>query len=231
MKRFFKNAAAASAEGGFAVLLDGKAVLTPARAKLLVPTLALAEAIAAEWQGQGEKIDAKSMPLMRLACTAIDRIGPQVAAVVDEILGYGGSDLLCYRAMEPVDLVARQAKSWQPWLDWAARRFQVHFEVFEGISTGRQPVETLARLKVAVGELDAFALAGLHALVTGYGSLVLGLAAYEGAAAPEVAWAASRLDEAYQIEKWGLDPEAAKKAELLKTDLDDAHRFLEFFRK
>lgn len=225
MKRFYRQAAAVQEGGVWGVRLDGKGIKTPAKAALGVPTQALALAIAAEWNSQGETVKPKTMPLMRLACTAIDWVGPGIGPSVDEIAAYGKSDLLCYRAAEPPDLVARQDALWQPWLDWAARELGTRLVCTVGIGAVDQSPEALAALRAAVAAVDAFRLTALHALVTGYGSLVLGLAVLRGAAAPEAAWAAARCDETYQEERWGADAEAAARVRNLKADIDAALHF------
>jgi len=226
MKRFYKDAGIGEAGRGWAVLLDAKAIKTPAKAALELPTKNLARAIAEEWAAQGENVRPQEMPLMRLACTAIDRVMPQISVVVDELAGFGRSDLLCYRADNPADLVERQARLWQPWLDWAAQTLGATMVVTQGVRHVEQGTQALAALRKAVEAFDAFGLSGLHALVTGYGSLILGLAAATGAAPAEVAWAAARCDEAYQEERWGIDPEALKRSRNIKFDIDAALRFV-----
>jgi chaperone required for assembly of F1-ATPase len=227
MKRFYKAASAgeAAGEGGWKVLLDGKSVRTPAKAALVVPTRALAEAIAEEWTAQGETIKPAGMPLMRLACTAIDRVAPQMAAVIAEIAGFGRADLLCYRAEGPQELVERQARLWQPWLDWATERWGARLLTTRGVSPIEQPAEALVALRNAVSLYDPFRLTAVHGLVTGYGSLVLGLAVMNAALAPEAAWEAAQCDEAYQEERWGVDAEALARRRSLKADVDAALRF------
>lgn len=226
MRRFYKDAGIGEAGRGWAVLLDAKAIKTPAKAALELPTKNLAQAIAVEWAAQGENVRPQEMPLMRLACTAIDRVAPQAPAVVDELVGYGRSDALCYRATGPADLVERQARLWQPWLDWASRALGATMVVTQGVRHVEQDEGALASLRKAIQAFDAFGLSGLHALVTGYGSLILGLAAATGAAAPEIAWEAARCDEAYQEERWGIDAEALKRSRNIKDEIDAALRFV-----
>ncbi|USI74594.1 ATP12 family chaperone protein [Sphingomonas morindae] len=201
MRRFWSEVTVA--EGG--IRLDDKPVRTPARAPLRLPTQALAEAIAEEWRGVGETLDPRAMPLTGLANAAIDRIAPDSAAFAGQLAAYAETDLLCYRADGPASLVARQALHWDPPLDWARRHFGVDFTVTEGIVHVAQPPATVARLATALGDYDAFALAGLSPLTTLSGSLVLALAMAEGAIDAEPAWQAAELDQLWQAEQWGED--------------------------
>jgi chaperone required for assembly of F1-ATPase len=226
MKRFYENAGIAAADGGFAILLDGRAVKTPARAALAVPTRALADAIAAEWTAQGETIDPRSMPLTGLANAAIDRVRPDPAMFARDIAAYGESDLLCYRADGPAELAARQAAAWEPLLEWARARFDVAFEVTAGIVHRAQPPATIARLAGAVAARDPFALAALHPLTTIGGSLVATLAVAEGAIRPDDAFAVTHLDELWQAERWGEDALALAARDLRRRDFAAAAAFL-----
>ena len=230
MKRFYKEVSAEPAEGGFALLLDGRAVKTPARAPLRLPTASLAEAVAAEWAAQGETVEPRSMPLTGLANAAIDRVAPDPVAFARDIAAYGETDLLCYRADAPGELVARQAAAWDPLLDWARTRYDVHFTVTSGIMHRPQPAATVARLTEAVSAHDAFALAGLSPLVTIGGSLVMALAIEEGAIAAPEAFAATHLDELWQAEQWGEDALAAQTREARARDFAGAARFLDLLK-
>lgn len=230
MKRFYKNAAARPVSGGHEIALDERPVKTPAKNPLLVPSGPLAEAIAAEWNGQGEKIDPRSMPFTGLANAAIDRVSPDPGAFAASLALFGESDLLCYRAEGPAGLVARQADAWDPLLAWARRRFDVDFEVISGIMHRPQPPRTLDQLGRAVGSRDAFALAALSPLVTISGSLVIALALSEQATTLGDAWAAANLDEVWQAEQWGEDAEAAVVLENRRRDFEAAWSFLQLLR-
>jgi chaperone required for assembly of F1-ATPase len=223
VKRFY-TAAEATAAGG--ITLDGKPVKTPGRRDLAAPTPALAEAIAAEWNAQGERIDPRAMPMTGLANAAIDRIAPARQVFADGLAVYGESDLLCYRAEAPPSLVERQAQSWDPILAWARQRYDVEFVVTHGIIHAPQPANTIAQLAQAVHARDAFALAGLSPLVTVSGSLVIALALAERAIDLETAWAAATLDEQWQAENWGEDDEAAKALAARRADFAAGYRFL-----
>jgi chaperone required for assembly of F1-ATPase len=226
VKRFYSAATAVPGPGGVALLLDGRPVKTPARAALAVPTEELAEAIAAEWNAQGEEIDPRSMPLTGLANAAIDRVAPDPGSFATGLARYGESDLLCYRADTPEPLVARQAALWDPLLDWARRRFGVEFAIVCGIIHREQPAGTVETLAAAVAEHDPFRLAALSPLVTIGGSLVIALALAEGEIGLERAWAAANLDEIWQAEQWGEDPLAAAAIESRRREFGAAYRLL-----
>jgi chaperone required for assembly of F1-ATPase len=209
LKRFYKIAEAAPLDGGFAVMLDGRPLRTPGRARLLLPTEALAALIAAEWSAQGDAIKLADMHATRLAFTAADRIAVARDQTAAEIVQFAGSDLLCYFATAPQALVQRQTAQWRPVLDWADRTLGVRLEPVAGIIHRPQPAESLARVGEFCGEADDFALAGL-AYGTGlYGSAVLALAVLKGELGGEAAFDLCRLDEAFQEEQWGVDEEAA----------------------
>jgi len=223
MKRFYKDASVAGEGGAFRVLLDGKPVKTPSRDVLAVPTRALADAIADEWRAQAEAIDPKAMPLTGLAMAAIDGVAAERAA---QALAFAKSDLLCYRAGEPVELVSRQASAWDPLLDWVAGRHGAQLSVATGIMFVDQPAEALAALERAVAGLGPFHLMGLHSAAAITGSLVLALALAEGRVSGADAFAASRIDEAFQAGKWGADAEATAREAHIEAELAAAGRFL-----
>ncbi|MDV7271075.1 ATP12 family protein [Thioclava sp. A2] len=224
-KRFWKEASVRVAEGGFEVVLDGRTVKTPAKAALIVPTRAMAEAIAAEWDAQEEKINPATMPVTRGANAAIDKVRTQHAEVAFLIAEYGGTDLLCYRAEKPEELVARQSDAWEPLLTWAREVFGVDMLVTAGVLPVAQPEATLARLHQEVAALDPFHLAALHDLVGLTGSLVLGLAVANGRLDAATAWDLSRIEENWQIEHWGEDEEDAEAVGKKRDALLAAERF------
>ena len=230
MKRFYKEAAIVEGEGGFGVHLDGRPVHTPARAPLALPNVKLAEAIASEWREQGDSIDPRSMPFTGLANGAIDQIATNREGFAAGIARYGESDLLCYRAEGPSELIAREATAWDPLLEWARRRYDVTFRVTQGIIPVEQPTETLERLGVAVGMLDAFTLAGLSTLVTLSGSLVCGLAIVDGGHDADVVWSASEIDEAWEVEQWGEDADAAARSAQRRAEFGIARAFCDLAR-
>ena len=206
MKRFYTRVAVVTEAGGHAVHLDGKPVRTPARAPLVLPNARLADAVAAEWAAQGERIEPATMPLTGLANAAIDRVAPDPPAFAAGLAAFARHELLAYRADHPAALVARQAAVWDPWLAWASARYDVAFTVTTGILPVTQPPATLARLGAAFAALDPFRLATLNLAVTIGGSAVLGLALAEGAIDASGVWATGQLDELWQAEQWGRDP-------------------------
>ena len=227
MKRFWSSATAVPVDGGFAIELDGRRVKTPARADLRVPTEKLADAIAAEWNGSGEEIEPRTMPLTGLANAAIDRIAPDKENYAAGIASYGESDLVCYRAEGPETLVRRQSESWDVLIDWARRRYDVDFHCQTGVMHVPQPEETARKLAHAVAALDPFQLASLSPLVTIGGSLVAGLAVIEEMMPAEGAWEAVSLDDRWQLEQWGDDPEARAALDGRRRDFLAASRFFE----
>ena len=216
----------AAAAEGHQVLLDGRPVRTPARRALAVPSATLAAAVADEWRAQGETLQPASMALTRLISTAIDRMPALRAAAIDEVLGYAETDLLCYRAAAPADLADRQQQLWQPWLDWLARSHGVELVVTTEMLPVPQPETALARLRSSVEPLDDWRLVGLHAVTTALGSVVLGLALFEGEIDAEQAIAASLLDEQFEIERWGREREMERRHNALRYDVEAAARFL-----
>lgn len=230
MKRFWSSATSVEAEGGHGIALDGKRVKTPARADLLLPNRAVADAIACEWNDSGETVDPFAMPLTGLANAAIDRIAPDKEAYAAGLASYGESDLTCYRAEEPDALVQRQAESWDVLLEWARRRYDVDFACRAGVMHIPQPEETVRKLRHAVLTLNPFELAGLSPLVTIGGSLVAGLAVLEEMIPAESAWEAVSLDERWQLEQWGDDSEARATLDSRRRDFLAGARFLELLR-
>jgi chaperone required for assembly of F1-ATPase len=202
-------------------------VKTPARAELKVPTPTLAEAIATEWNECGEKVDPSAMPLTGLANAAIDRIRPDRENYAAGIASYGETDLTCYRAEGPEALVRWQSDSWDVLLAWARRRYDVDFRCVSGVMHVPQPEDTVRKLGHAVRSLDAFRLAGLSPLVTIGGSLVAGLAVLEEMMPAEAAWEAVSLDDRWQLEQWGDDPEARSTLDARRRDFLAGARFLE----
>jgi chaperone required for assembly of F1-ATPase len=229
-KRFWKQAEAVDCEGGFTVRLDGRPVKTPAKSPLVVPTLAMAEAVAAEWQAQDQKIRPETMPFTRSANSAIDKVSVQFDEVAGLIAAYGSSDLLCYRAPAPTELTERQAAAWDPLLDWAAEALSARLTAVSGIMPVEQPADAIKALEAQVRALTPYELAGVHDLVAISGSLVLGLAVFTGRLTAEAAWDASRIDEAWQNELWGEDEEAAEFEAVRRDALLHAARFCQLCR-
>jgi len=226
VKRFWKEAEVVEAGEGFGIALDGRRVKAPGRADLVVPTQALADAIAAEWRECGETVDPRAMPLTGLANAAIERVAPDRQAFAAGLARYAESDLTCYRAEGPAALVARQAESWDALLAWARRRYDVDFACVTGVMHVPQPEETVRKLGHTVAMLDDFRLAGLSPLVTIGGSLVAALAVLEEMMPAGDAWEAVSLDDRWQLEQWGDDAEARAALDARRHDFLAAARFL-----
>jgi chaperone required for assembly of F1-ATPase len=230
MKRFYKTAAVVAADQGFGISLDDRPLRTPAKALLSVPSRALAEAIAAEWHAQGDEVQLDKLPLTRLASTAIDLVTPRRAQVVAEIARYAGTDLVCYRAGHPPELAQRQHAAWQPLIDWATLRYDAPLEVTIGVVPVAQPPATLRAFAAAIDAYGVLPLAALHMATAACGSLVVALALIEGRLDVEGAFAAAQLDETFEIELWGEDPEQTRRRAALKDDMALAARFIELLR-
>lgn len=229
-RRFWTEARAVPAEGGHEVRLDARVLRTPLKSPLVLPTAAMAEAVATEWAAAGERIDPFAMPVTRSANSAIDKVAVQREEVADLLAGYGATDLLCYRAEGPEALAARQAAAWDPLLAWARGAHGAALRVTAGVMPAAQDPEALQRLRAPLDRAGPFELAALHDLVALSGSLVIALAVADGAAEPEEAWTASRIDEDWQAEQWGEDAEAAGFAARRRADFLHAHRFLSLSR-
>jgi chaperone required for assembly of F1-ATPase len=227
VKRFWKTVSVEREGDGWAIKLDGRPVRTPARAALMVPTEALAGAIAGEWRAVPDEIDPRAMPLTGFANAAIDRVAPNGEAFARGLARYAEADLACYRAEGPQTLVARQEEQWGKLLAWGRRRYDVDFATTCGLMHVAQPGATVERLSHAVAALDSFRLAGLSPLVTIGGSLLAALAVEEKAITPEDAWDAVSIDERWQLEQWGSDAEAEAALENRRRDFFAAARFLE----
>lgn len=225
LKRFWKNAEVVDKGDAFTVTLDGRDVKTPAKALLLVPSRPMAEAIADEWQAQGDRINPLTMPVTRSANAALDKVATQHAEVAELVADYGGSDLICYRADGPRGLVERQNKAWDPLVDWSATALSAPLKITSGVMPITQSKSTLKALHDATLSLDPFRLTAFHDLVSLSGSLILGFAVVEDHVPVDKAWAISRIDEEWQIEQWGEDEEASEQAEIKWQAFLHADRF------
>lgn len=232
-KRFYKSAAVGEpikTDGGinYGIELDGRAVKTPSKHWLRVPNQEFAAAIAAEWAAQDKLIDPASMPLTRIANTAIDAVAGMMSEVAEDIAKFAASDLLCYRAEGPEALIARQLAAWDPVLEWAYKELGVRFILAQGIVPVEQPPRTLQRISGALSGYDAFQLSSLHIITTLTGSALLALAHARGFLSAEAAWAAAHIDEDWQIEKWGADDEAQTRRATRLHEFKAAVRVLAF---
>ena len=225
-KRFYEKAEAAPLEGGHAVLLDGKSVKTPSRRPLVVPSEALAHAMAEEWETQAEEVDPRTMWLTKLANTALDLVEPRQEAVVEEIVRYGASDLTCYRAEYPEGLVEMQAAHWDPVLNWAQQELGASFVTTSGLMQVAQDEASLDRLRRAMAGLDAFRLAALHNATTLTGSALIALAMVRGRMDAEAAHQAAHVEETWQAQLCGEDEEERIRLETRRSEIVDTARFL-----
>ncbi len=220
-KRFYADAGLTEAEGGFSITLDGKPIRTPSGRQLVAPTREIADAIAAEWNAQGELIDPLTMPLTRLANSVVDAVVDRVEAVSEDIAKYFQSDLLFYRAGHPEALVAREAALWDPPLFWAAEALGAHFILAEGIVHVRQPDSAVTAARAALPS-DPWSIAALHVVTTMTGSALLALALLKGVLDPDQVWAAAHVDEDWNSEKWGVDEEVAARRAARLVDFNAA---------
>ena len=229
-KRFYDKVAIGREDGAFTVLLAGRPVRTPQGGVLRLPTAALAAAVANEWGRQGDILRPETMPLTRLAATATDRIAVLRQTVVDAVVDYAGTDLLCYRAEAPADLVALEDRTWQPLLDWAAERWGARMVVSAGVVPVRQPAHAMQALRRAVDQASDLELAALSCVVQASGSIIVGLAVLEDRIDADTAFATALLDEEYQAERWGIDAEAERRRREIATEIRAAASFLALAR-
>ena len=226
MKRFYEDVVITAIDKlGFEVHLDARPVRTPLRQPLRLPGKALASAIAKEWIDQAEEIDVGSMPLTRIAATAVDRVNGDRSRYADQIAAYAETDLVCYRAPAPSGLVILQSRSWQPLLDWCRETYGAKLKVTEGVAPVDQDRVALDRIRKALDAKGPFELAALSVATAASGSLVIGLALSEGRIDALAAYEASQLDESYQSTLWGLDEETQSRREIVRADLEVAEIF------
>lgn len=204
-KRFWKEARVEEAPGGFVVKLDGRDIRTPGKKPLIMPTRSLAEAVKEEWAAQGEKIDPETMPVTRTINSAIDKVAPQRASVIELIAAYGDADLLCYRATSPDELVRRQSEAWNPLLDWSASALGARLQPVAGVIHRPQDPTALVRLAGQVQMLSDIELAAFHDLVSLSGSLIIALAVVHAVDKVDRLWLDFRIDELWQEQQWGKD--------------------------
>lgn len=231
VRRFYDKVTVGPGAEGFVVLLDGKPVRTPGKAVLALPTEAAAAIVAAEFAAQVERIDPVTMPATRLVNTAIDGVAADMQAVIEDILRFASSDLLCYRADAPAALVARQAEAWDPVIDWARARLGARFILAEGIVHVTQPREAIGAIGIHLSRrAEPLRLAALHLMTTLTGSALLALAVEEGELDAEAAWSAAHVDETWNAEQWGEDYEAAARNRARSYDFSAAVRILAAIR-
>jgi chaperone required for assembly of F1-ATPase len=229
-KRFYKSVDVAARDGGFAITLDGRNVRTPGKRELVVPIEALARAIAEEWSSQGERIDPATMPLTRLANSAIEAVSERMQEVRADVVAFAGRDLLCYRAEAPAALVARQQAAWDPVLAWIKETLSVEFKIQKGLMPIDQDPQALAAVAGTLDDLDALSLSAVHVMTTISGSALLAIAHLKGRITVDEAWAAATVDETWQSEQWGLDAEAEAQAARRRAEFSAASQCLHLLR-
>jgi len=210
--RFYKAVDIEAGADGFGILLDGRSPKTPGGVRLFVPTEAAAQLISREWEAQETKIDLSTMQSTQIAFAALDQVTSHRESVVDDLAAYGQSDLICFFADEPRGLIEEQEKAWLPLHDWFQEIWQSKLETSQGIIAATQSAQTLDAIKQELTHQNAFQLAALHGLTKLSGSVILALAVARGRLSAEEAWTASRIDEEWQIARWGRDAEADKLA-------------------
>lgn len=225
--RFYSTVAVEATGGGWRILLDGRTVKTPQRAELSLPSEALAQAIAEEWQAQTDEIVPATMPLTKLANTALDAVTGREAEVGEDILRFAARDLLCYRADQPQDLEDRQREVWDPLIHWANEHYGARLCLAAGVMPIDQPAEAIASLRTGIVCRDAFALTALHVMTSLTGSAILPLAHICGRLTLDEAWAAAHLDEDFQIARWGEDAEAKARRDARYKEMAAASRFFQ----
>lgn len=232
MKRFYKQAEAGTAPGGYVIRLDGKVLKTPLHRPLILSSFELANEIAAEWNAQGDIIVPASMPLFQLANTMLDKAGgPDRAAMEDETVKYGASDLVCYFAAHPADLVRRQEENWRPLVRWMKADMGVALETISGIQYMNQPKDSIRKLKELVKELEPAEFTVLQAATGITGSAVIAMAFLKGRIDVEAAYQAACVDEMYQLEKWGEDEQARQRLDKIRAELSYLKKFKNFCRE
>lgn len=219
MRKFYTDVGVAGSAEGFTVTLDGKAIKTPVKNPLFMPTDALAQIVAEEWRAQDENIVPSSMPMTTLVNTAVDRVTPRRVEIIKEMVAYGHTDLVCYRADEPDELVALQQKTWDPYLAWLNSELGIDLSVATGVLPLTQSNAAIARLSTEISPFNDFALTAFHAFVGGFGSIVLALAAVRKFRSFDDCWQASILDQTFQENLWGTDPEVLDNRERVRREL------------
>jgi chaperone required for assembly of F1-ATPase len=227
MKRFYKEVAVEKMDGarGYSIALDDRLIKTPVKADFIVPYENLAETAAEEWREQGDEIVPANMQINQLINTTIDRVGPRRQAIIDDMVSYSSSDLLCYWADEPKELIERQASVWRPYLDWINAWLDINLVTTSGIIPVVQDALALEAIGKQLTSYSDFQLTALHMHTTGLGSCILALAYAEKFQDFDAVWNASQLDQQFQEEKWGTDAEAEAKTSELKREMEYVAKF------
>jgi chaperone required for assembly of F1-ATPase len=229
-RRFFREAGL-TGSGPYGIALDGRPLKTPAKRDFQVPSLALADAIAAEWNSQGDRVEPDRMALTKLVNTAIDRVMGSEERIIDDIVAYAGTDLVCYRATEPDGLVQREGKAWDPVIEWAAEFFDAEFQTIEGVIHRIQDDAAIEAVRKSLVGLDGMRLCAIHNLATLTGSALIAVALTEGFLDVDEAWRAAHVDEDWQIERWGRDEEATQRRTKQEEEFRQTARFHNLLRQ
>jgi chaperone required for assembly of F1-ATPase len=231
LNRFYTEVGVASREEGYAVLLDGRELRTPARRRLGLPVAPLAEAVAEEWRAQGETIRSDTMPITRLVNSAVDGVADAMDVVRSDIVRFAEADLVCYRAEGPDGLVIAQQEQWDPVIAWARDELAIRLNLAEGLMHIAQPPEVSSSVAAEAARHDPFSLAALHVMTTLTGSSVIALAVSRGRLSAEEAWSAAHVDEDWQIAQWGADSEAMARRDARWRDMAAAARVIALLRR
>lgn len=232
MKKFYKTAEAGPAPGGYVIRLDGKPLRTPLKKLVLLTSNALTEAIAREWAEQGADIQPSSMPFTQLANTMVDKARGEDRAEMNEMLfEYGRSDLVCYFATHPADLVKKHQQHWMPLVAWLRDNYGIAFETVSGIQYHQQPPDALEKLKKLIEGFGDADFTVMQAASATTGSVVIALALLEGKILPDEAYQAACVDEIYQLETWGEDVLARKRLDIIRSELTSIARFRDLVRR
>jgi len=224
-KRFWEKASVVETENGFGITLDGRSVKTPSKTPLVVDFRAIADDIAAEWMAQGEQVDPATMPTTRMANSVIDKVTVNRDAIIDMLSDYAGSDLLCYRATTPQELIDEQARVWDPLLDWSANAMKAPFQATQGVMYVDQPAQSIEVYRAKLQSMNNYQLAGAHDLITISGSMVVAMGLMTNHLDVDQAWSAVSVDEIWQEKQWGADEEAQQAQEVKRQDFEFALNF------
>ncbi len=224
-KRFYKNVAVINEKGEYAITLDDRKIKTPMKMALTVSNEQLANAIAAEWEQQKEFIDSETMIITKMTNTAIDRVAPRKTEIIEELVTYAGSDLICYRAEEPASLVETEKQNWDPFLTWFKDEKEINLKLATGIIHVQQDPEVLEKITHLYEPLDEFALTALYNITTMLGSALLPLSYALGHGNEQQIWSAAHIEEDYQIARWGEDEQAALRRAKRKAEFDQTTAF------
>lgn len=224
-KRFYKQADIAKKGDSFTITLDDRVLNSPMKAGLLIKSHELALAIAKEWQEQGEYLNTDTMIYTKLANTALDRVAPRRAIIIDEVISYAGTDLICYRAVEPLSLISKEEKSWDPILEWFKNSHNINLKTGAGIMHVAQDNGELQKLTAFYGRYDEFTLTAIHNMTTLLGSALLPLALLMGEWSADDIWRAAHIEEDFQIERWGGDEEAEQRRAKRRAEFDKTYSF------